>query len=363
MRSGGVSRRRRCVIVGVKFGELYLNAFLHEQPGIELAGILARGSPHARRLATAFGVPLHTSPDTLPDDIEIACIVVRGGVAGGDGTALATALLQRGVHVVQEHPLHPDELSRLQDVAARHGRVHWVNSFYAHTEAGRRWIAAARTLRERTSVAPAFAHAVTSRQLLYSTLDLLLLATGADTAQVLANDDDHDAAFGTLRLTMPGVTAWLRLQRHADIDDPDLHSLVMHQMTLGWPSGHLSLAGSFGPVLWSPAPHDPGHRDAARGLCAGDAAYLDMPPVATLHPAPASWREAFELEGPGGVVHLLSALRDHLDGAAVPPALRPDHQANVARLWQQVLRTAGHVREERLSAPPVIDITSLMGHR
>lgn len=352
--------RRRCVVVGAKFGELYLNAFLRDQPGIELAGILARGSPNARRLATAFGVRLHTSLETLPDDIEVACIVVRAGIAGGEGSALAAAMLERGIHVVQEHPLHPDELARLQDLAARHGRIHWVNSFYCHTGAGRRWIAAARALRDQTGVPPVFAQAITSRQLLYSTLDLLLLAVGVETAEVAATDD-RDAAFDTLRLAMPGVTALLRLQRYADRDDPDLHSLVMHQMTMGWPSGHLGLAGSFGPVLWSPAPYDPDHRDAARGISSGDAAYLDMPSAAILHPAPARWRDALEVDGPAGIAHVLSALCSHLDGAPIPMALRPDHQARVARLWRQVLRTTGHVREERLSAPPPIDIASLTG--
>ena len=58
----------------------------------------------------------------------------------------------------------------------------------------------------------------------------------------------------------------LRLQSYLDPDDPDLHSLCMYQLTLGWPAGYLSLEASHGPVLWTPALHDPQHREASHSL-------------------------------------------------------------------------------------------------
>src|SRR6218665_115239 len=110
-------KTRRVLIAGAKFGEMYLNAFLQAQPGLELAGLLAPGSLRAQQLAHAFGIPLYTSVDQVPDGIDIACVVVRSTVVGGTGTALAEAFLRRGVHVVQEHPMHPDDAARLQGVA------------------------------------------------------------------------------------------------------------------------------------------------------------------------------------------------------------------------------------------------------
>lgn len=57
----------KVLVVGAKFGELYLNSFLLEQPGLQLAGLLANGSPRAKALANAFGITLYTDVEQLPD--------------------------------------------------------------------------------------------------------------------------------------------------------------------------------------------------------------------------------------------------------------------------------------------------------
>ena len=351
-------RPRRVLIAGAKFGETYLNAFLAPQAGFELGGLLANGSPRARQLAHAFGIPLYTSLDDVPDDFDVACVVVRSSVVGGPGTALAQTLLERGVHVVQEHPLHPDDIERLQRLATDRGRAYWVNSFYAHTPAGQSWIGHAQRIRHALGAAPAqFAHLATSRQLLYSSLDLLLQASGAtDAAVERIADDDH--AFHLLRIALPGCHALLRLQTFLDPDDPDLHSLSMHHMTLGWPSGYLSLNASHGPVVWTSAPYDAGHRDRARSLyrtSAADSPYLDAPPALTLHAPPASWRDAGEIDGAAGVAHVLRALGAHLDGGDIPAAFGHAYQLAPARLWQKTLQCAGPTCERPIAPPPALD--------
>jgi len=93
-----MSRNKRVVVVGARFGEIYLNAFLKQRLGLELAGIVARGSARARQLAHAFGVFLYTDINQLPDDIDIACVVVRSTIVGGCGSTLAEVLLKRGIH-------------------------------------------------------------------------------------------------------------------------------------------------------------------------------------------------------------------------------------------------------------------------
>ncbi|MBI0329423.1 Gfo/Idh/MocA family oxidoreductase [Burkholderia plantarii] len=358
----GAARNRRVLVVGSKFGEIYLNAFLEAQPGFELAGLLANGSPRARQLAQAYGIALYTSLDDLPPDIDIACVVVRSAVVGGMGTVLAQAMLERGAHVVQEHPLHPDDIVRLQRVAGEMGRAYWVNGFYPHTAAGRCWIEQARRVAAALDHAPArFAHLTTSRQLLYSSLDLLLQACGATDASVEPIPDD-DPDFQLLRIGLPGCRALLRLQTWLDPDDPDLHSLAMHQLTLGWPSGYLSLEASYGPVVWTSSPYDPRHRDNQRSLyraANAERPYLDWPPAATLHAAPACWGDTFEIDGPAGVARVLHLLGRHLDGAAAPEAFDAAYQLALARLWQHVLQCAGPARERHVTAPPELDPRAL----
>jgi thiazolinyl reductase component of yersiniabactin synthetase len=361
-----IATKRRVLIAGAKFGELYLNAFLCAQDGLALAGLLANGSARAQQLAHAFGIPLYTAPEQVPDDIDIVCVVVRSTVSGGAGTALAEAFLRRGMHVVQEHPLHPEDVARLQRVALECERAWWVNSFYPHTPAGRRWIESAqRVCRLLDGEAPCFAHLATSRQLLYSSLDLLLQACGAtDTDADIAALADDDPCFHSLRLRLPGLSAALRLQTYIDPLDPDLHSLAMHQLTVGWPSGYLSLAASHGPVLWSPALHDPLHRTAedsmSRRAARAGGAWLAQPATLTLHAAPPDWQNALEVEGPAGVGHVLQALRRHLDGADTPPGFDAGYQLALAQLWQRALRCAGPAHERSLASPRTIRAHELL---
>ena len=129
--------KQRVLIVGAKFGEMYLNAFMQPQEGLELVGLLAQGSPRAKELAQAFGIPLYTSLEQIKEMPDIACIVVRSTVAGGSGTQLARHFLTHGAHVIQEHPLHPDDVRSLQALAQEQGRCYWVNTFYPHALAGR----------------------------------------------------------------------------------------------------------------------------------------------------------------------------------------------------------------------------------
>lgn len=366
--------KRRVLIAGAKFGEIYLNAFLQAQPGLELAGLLAHGSARARQLAHAFGIPLYTAPEQVPDEIDIVCVVVRSTVVGGAGSALAETFLRRGMHVVHEHPLHPDDLARLQQTAGQHGGVYWVNSFYPHTPAGRCWIEQAQRVRRLLDGAtPSFAHLTTSRQLLYSSLDLLLQACGAteeteeaDIADVAVTAlADDDPVWHALRLKLPGFNAALRLQTYVDPLDIDMHSLAMHQLTLGWPSGYLSLEASYGPVLWASALYDPRHRTAQASLYrraaeAKERAWLGATPVLGLHAAPPDWQSAFEIDGPAGISHVLQALRAHLDGAAVPPGFGAGYQRALARLWQRTLRCAGAARETHVPPPRTIAARELL---
>lgn len=282
------SPKQRVLIVGAKFGEMYLNAFMQPPEGLELVGLLAQGSARSRELAHAFGIPLYTSPEQITRMPDIACIVVRSTVAGGTGTQLARHFLTRGVHVIQEHPLHPDDISSLQTLAQEQGCCYWVNTFYPHTRAGRTWLRDAQQLRRCLAKTPPVVHATTSRQLLYSTLDLLLLALGVDAAAVECDVVGSFSDFHCLRLFWPEGEACLLLQRYLDPDDPDMHSLIMHRLLLGWPEG----------VSW-----------------------------------------------------LLHQLRSHLAGEHPPAACQSVHQIALSRLWQQILRKTGNAEIRRLTPP------------
>ena len=360
-----MSVSKRVIIVGARFGEVYLDAFLKRRPRLELAGVVARGSPRAHQLAHGFGVPLYTDLDQLPGDIDIACVVLRAGVVGGAGSAVAQRLLERGIHVIQEHPLHPDEVQRLQRLALQRSLQYWVNTFYPHCSSPHGWIEAARRIRAQLGgAAPCFAQLTTSRQLLYSSLDVLMLAGGWDPGQggAEAVAGRPDAAFRWLRLPMGAAEVALHLQADMDPADPDQHSQVMHHATLMWPSGYLTLVASHGPVTWTPTPHLHGHADTRQSLYRQPDATSGLRKATTceLHRPASNWRDALEVDGAEAVATVLQQLVDCLDGQPLAIEFRPDYQLALARLWQRVSQAAGAVRECTLSVPPEIDPGTLV---
>src|SRR5690606_5063841 len=170
------ARPLRTVLCGTGFGRFYAEALARMPDRFELTGILARGSGFARDYAERAGVPLYTDVRRLPADTDAACVVVGSAVSGGPGGELALALLERGVHVIQEHPVHPDELAAALRTARGAGAVYHLNPFYRHTEPIRRFLAAARSLRERGPLL--FADAASALQVLHPLLDVLALALG-----------------------------------------------------------------------------------------------------------------------------------------------------------------------------------------
>ncbi|MCK9817099.1 Gfo/Idh/MocA family oxidoreductase [Pseudomonas sp. MAFF 302046] len=248
------------IVCGTRFGEHYLAALTQGAGSrYRLAGILARGSARSRGLAERLHVPLYHSVDQLPDSIDIACVVVRSAIVGGDGSNLAKALLERGMHVLQEHPAHPTDIARLQGIAALHGRRYHVNSFYPHLPAGQRFIDYAR--QSAAQRRPAFVEITTSLQLLYSSLDIVLRALGGPGTHGAFScsaplplpepEGQEPWPFRSLQGRIAGVPFVLHLQTYLDPADPDHHSLVMHRLSMGGAEGQVTLVNSYGPVVWS----------------------------------------------------------------------------------------------------------------
>jgi thiazolinyl reductase component of yersiniabactin synthetase len=359
-----MNETKRVLIVGAKFGELYLNSFLTPQPGLELAGLMANGSPRAQQLARAFGIPLYTSLDQVPEGFDIACVVVRSTIVGGSGSKLAEALLRRGLHVIQEHPLHPTELEQLQALANSRGLKYWVNSFYPTASAGYCWLSAAKSISSELEELAHFARLSSSRQLLYSSLDLLLQALHKETGEVEIACLNKSGPFDQISFSWAGTSVSLELQNYIDPSDPDQHSLVTHQCQVGWPAGNLSLAGSYGPVLWAPTFFDEQHNTSSESIFTRvsnqNALRFDLPTVTTLHEAPKDWRAVFEREAPRAVSRVLCSFLIHIHGHEAPSGFRTDHQLAVARLWQQVLRHVGPAKESTLPPPRSINPQQLV---
>jgi pyochelin biosynthetic protein PchG len=338
-------RRLRVVVCGTTFGQVYLEAF--RTPGLPLtaAGILARGSERSRACARHYDLPLFTEVGQLPDDIDAACVVVRSGLLGGRGTELAMDLMARGVHVLQEHPLHHDELAGCLRAARRNHVVYGLNSFYVHLEPVRRFIAAARTLLRLQP--PEYVDAVCGFQVAYALLDIIgevLTRVRPWSLAIPSPPVVPTPPFRSLDGTIAGVPVTLRIQNQLNSDDPDDHTHLLHRITVGTAGGNLTLATTHGPLIWNARPRIPREVRSA----GADALYASGTSARTADPsamilgaanAPGD-RAIFGSVWPAGVARALLGFRDSvIEGE--DPMRRGQYHLALCRLWQDITTRLG----------------------
>ncbi|UGQ12383.1 Gfo/Idh/MocA family oxidoreductase [Yinghuangia sp. ASG 101] len=340
--------RARVLVCGANFGRFHAAAILARPEAYELAGVLTRGSAAGRAWAAELGVPFHTDPDTLPDGIDIACVAVGSAISGGGGTELAARLLARGIHVLQEHPLHLDEFTASLRLAREHGVQYRVASQYPHLAAVRRFVAAAERLRARRQVT--FADLVGPVHLLHPALAVLGSALGGLRPwDVTAFPALPGHPFRVLQGQLAGVPLTVRVHHELNPADRDNHALLWPRVTLGTDGGVLTLADLHGPVLWHPRPHADRDDDGRFILHGPATGHLDLAPAATLAPAPhASFHDVFDRAWPEAIAVGLDALRAAAaDGTDVLRAAQFD--LTVCRIWS---RTVGLLGPPTLVRPP-----------
>ncbi|WP_327585113.1 Gfo/Idh/MocA family oxidoreductase [Nonomuraea sp. NBC_00507] len=332
---------KRVVVCGTRFGQVYLSAL--EQGPFQLTGILARGSARSAGYARAYGVPLLTDPDQVPGVADLACVVVRAGVVGGEGSELARALLSRGVHVLQEHPLHADELAQCLRAARAAPAVHHVNTLYAHLEPVRAFIEAARRLRALQQ--PLYVDAACSVHVAYALFDILGRALGALRPWAFTATAPG-TPFLCVTGTIGGVPLTLRVQNQIAPNDPDAHLHLLHRITLGTEGGSLTLVNTHGPLVWSPRMYV--GRDPDGRFDAG-ADHLRLPSATVIGAEQApTFHDIVTTVWPDGVRRALTELREAAEGVA-DPLRQGQYYLSLSRLWQDATAAIG--RPELLVQP------------
>ncbi|MEV3963356.1 Gfo/Idh/MocA family oxidoreductase [Nocardia sp. NPDC050193] len=359
----------KVVVCGTSFGRVYLRA-VHTDPEVELAGVVSRGSAVSAEYAKSYGVPHYIGVDELPDDIDIACVAVRAGAAGGDGAKLAQQLLSRGIHVLQEHLLHPDELTDCLRAARENGVRYRLNAFYPHLRPVRVFLTAAEILRERQR--PLHVDAVAGSQVVYPLLDLVGRAVGRLRPWTIGEPAPipPEAAalaappmpYSHLTAVIGGVPVSLRVQNQIHPADPDNHALLLHRLAIAFEGGVLSLADTHGPVLWSPRLH--AGRDATGRLVMGGPGTerLAVPSTEVLVPAAPSFRAVFDELWPDGVRTALAELRADI---AEPGRTASAGQwaMTVTALWQRLTTVLGQPELIRPGTPEPVPLPELLAQR
>lgn len=350
-----MTARPAAVVCGTGFGRVYLAALSRPDSPYRPAGVLARGSARSVACAEYYRVPLYREVDEVPADVVLACVVVGSGLTGGPGASVAERFLTRGVPVLQEHPLHPDELASCLRAARRHGAVHHVDTLFVHVEPVRRFIDAARRLLARQPAM--FVEATCAYQVVQTLLEVLAEALGGTRVRGLAVAAPELGPFRTVTGELAGVPFALRVQHELDPRAPDNHAHVLHRITIGTDGGQLTLVNTHGPVVWSPRAHLPADLATAVRLSDSAATHLDLPSASVLGPAEApSYRQVLAELWPAAIQRAITALHNDVDGGRS----HGQRQLALSRLARDVNELLGPVRLVRRAAPEVLDVDTVL---
>ncbi len=244
--------RARVVVCGASYGSTYLRAQFANSSMFSVVGVLGRGGTVSQQRAAELGIPCYTDPAQVPIDRTDAVCVAVGGRAGVE---LTEFFLSRGRPVLQEHPVGPADVARLETLALQSGTAWHINAHFADLPTVSPLVIGAHRLGQMGR--PMFLNLTVNQRTLFSALDIVARSLGqlGDPAWRVTPGDPFGRAsfFDVLAGNLAGVPTVLQCQRTVTVHDDGTMTPVGHHLQLGYHAGTLSLADMTGPVIWRPA--------------------------------------------------------------------------------------------------------------
>ncbi len=305
----------RVLVCGSNYGQSYLAPLLESAGRYLPVALLARGSDRSQRLARRYGLALCRTVEELPKEIDLACAALPS--AADD---LVLALLDRGLHVLCEHPRGVGFLNAAYRAAARGGVRFQINGHFGDLPAPRAFAERCRHLAAEST--PRFFDVTAQERSLYAAVDILRRAT-AGLGTVTLERGRGSGGFVTMEGRLHGARAIFQVQTPTGHPaDGSPRYLVDLHIAAGFDQGVLSLLSVAGPVVWN----------ANLGRAAGDASTLFETVSGKRSVTGADLRQARREANRTALERLV---REIESGVAAPEVSR-DHTLAVARAWQRL---------------------------
>lgn len=236
--------RPRVIVIGCGFGAHYARALARRESPARLVGVVGKGGARSKALSEELTVPL--LPDPISTEAELAVVAVSSDMIGGPGTDIARDLLERGIRVIQEHPVDGRIVAELTRTARDGDSVYLPTGFYEYLDSSHEFVRLCTKL--RTNGRLTHIEARTSIQLLERCLLILAEAVGAapTTSPVIAATSSPERVlvsgfWGSTPIDLMVHNRW----DPKDPDNncqPDLHAVVTSlDGELRWDHVHGSL--------------------------------------------------------------------------------------------------------------------------
>lgn len=161
----------KVLVCGVNFGKFYVDVCANSRD-LQLVGILSRGSEKSVSIASEYGVPIYTDFEDVPlDAVDVVVFATRSLITGGKSSALVKKVLSSGIPVMQEQPVHFNEVVNISKSIVKESQSYYVNDFYRYLLAVDRFIGHFRELKEKSTILRI--NLSCSSQVLYPLVDVL----------------------------------------------------------------------------------------------------------------------------------------------------------------------------------------------
>lgn len=242
-------KKLKGIVCGVRFGQFYIEA-IKKSEKIDLVGILSKGSDKSNKCAEKYHTKLYTKLEELPPDIDIACVVIRSGVLGGEGTALAIGLMNKGIHVVLEQPVHQKDLALCYKTAKQNKVFFVLGDLYPELPSVKKFIALSQGIIEHQN--PLYINIDLATQVSFPLVHILNKVLPSLRPSEIQQTIKEDTPFQVISLKIAGTPVVIRAHNQVDLKISDSYLHLFHSITLGVGGGRLSLIDTHGPVTWQP---------------------------------------------------------------------------------------------------------------
>lgn len=331
------SGKIRTVVFGSTFGQFYLEALNSLSDEFEIKALIAGGSERSRKCAEAYGIPLlnHIS-EIDPEEVDLACMVLRSGVMGGKGTEFALYCMEKGIHVIQEHPIHHNDLAICLR-AAKLNNVHFITgNLYVHLPAFKRFAAVAKHLFETSKVV--YLDIALATQVSFPLVQMMIDFLPNPRPLRIHHVLKDSGPFQVLTGEWGGIPLTIRAHNEVNPNDPDNHQHLLHTISVGCSGGTLSLTDTHGPVVWKTQLHIP-HDELLKNVSAEN--QLSEKSTRTLGPDyPPAYQEILQKQWPRAIGKDLQMMKNLITGAQSPEQ-RAHLELLCTRLWHELTHALG----------------------
>lgn len=239
--------RKKVIVCGVRFGQFYLEA-VSRAADFELAGILSTGSKESVECAQLYGIKQYSRVEELPEDVDMACVVVRTGVLGGKGTELVEQLMQRKINVILEQPIQTEELKSCYKNAVKYGVAFTVGNLYANLKTVQKFLSLAERLMKHQQVL--YVNVNMATQVSFPLAYILARLFPRCKKAVVTGVNITKSSFDTAEFMLGDVPVSVRAQNQMEAGSGDNYTHLFFDISIGFPAGTLILTDIHGAVIW-----------------------------------------------------------------------------------------------------------------